>query len=89
MNVDISGPVYFYNKNALGDTIYKLKVILYTDDEICFCVASPYIGSKSNLKNEDIKILFYINDGFVDSQIIDSMRATNDLHYARSYLFNE
>lgn len=88
MYVDIVDPVYFYNKNALGDTVYKLKAILFTDEETCFCVAAPFISQDSSLYNKDLKILFYIKDGFVDSQINDSLRATNDLEKAESYLFN-
>lgn len=86
--IDIGSPVYFYNKNGVLDQIYKLKTILYTDDEICLCVAYPY--DSRNHKQEigqDIKFSFFIEDGFVDSSFHHSLRATNELELAESFLF--
>lgn len=89
--IDITDPVYFYNKNGTDEILYKLTTILYTDNDICLCVAKPMFdedGENQNIFYKDLKIVFYIEDGFVDNQTNHSLRATNELDVARSYLFH-
>lgn len=94
MNIDIANPVYFYNKNGTLDYFYKLKTILYIDEELCLCVASClYLDDGGHIRQfeqkdapafQDEKLLFNLHDSFVTN--MDSWRATNDFELLQSYL---
>lgn len=95
MQIDLANPIYFYNSNGCSDYFYKLKTILYLDDELCLCVAGclTYLESSSLENNliqphqfKDEKLLFNLYNGVCTNYEDCAWRATNDLSLVKSYL---
>lgn len=89
--IDFANPIYFVptvSSESVDSCVYKLNTILYLDDDVCLCVAVPFI-SEDNLSPRHIadrKILFSIPD--VQTLTIDdeNLLITSDLEEAQSYL---
>lgn len=71
--IDITKEVYFYDDRNQSGYFYKMKKILYQDEQSCLC-----IGKATEDSIEDEKIFFDIHTGEVNSSELYSWLATND-----------
>lgn len=78
--IDPSKTVYFYDDRSKCDYFYKLKEILYQDEDSCLCIAEPTeLDSQYPIKNE--KIYFNLHSKEVESTDFSFWLATNDFQW--------
>ncbi len=87
--INFAESIYFNDSQIFDEKIYKLKTILFLDEDLCLAVIKPLISSDmddSYVKTlRDEKILFNINNGQVLSVGHERFKLTQDWDMAISY----